>query len=97
MADGMRDRGIRIGEGDPEFQRGEQLAVDHDRRRIGAPDPGMPEVASGLEGFDVKTVMMACHGGPPRLMRSQVDHGRRKGRVNWFTLAENFTAAGALF
>src|SRR5580698_5834737 len=65
MADGVSDRGVRIGKGDAEFQRIEQFAVDHDRRGVGALDAGMPEVASGLEGFDVKTVVMARHWESP--------------------------------
>src|ERR1700753_2858410 len=95
MADGVGDRGVRgrAGGGDAEFQRVEQFAVDHDRRRIGAPDPGVPEVASGLEGFDVKTVVMARHGYP-RLLRAQIDHAAVKSRVKWFTFAGNFTAGG---
>ena len=40
-------------------------AVDHDGRGIGAPDPGVPQVASRLERFDVETVITTGHADSP--------------------------------
>src|ERR1700692_2721334 len=60
---GVRDSGIGIGPREADFERGERHPVDDDRSQIGAPDPGVPQTPSGLEGFDLKTVIV--HSATP--------------------------------
>jgi hypothetical protein len=51
-------RGIGIGPREADLKRGEQDAIDNDRLQIRAPDPGVPQTFSGLEGFDLKAVIV---------------------------------------
>jgi len=53
---GYRGIGIRPREAD--LKRGKQHAIDNDRLQIRAPDPGVPQTLSGLEGFDLKAVIV---------------------------------------
>src|SRR6266478_3151754 len=61
MALGVRDRCIRIGPGEADLQRRKRKAADDDGPLIRAPDPGVPQAATGLEGFDVIAVVEAYH------------------------------------
>jgi hypothetical protein len=61
----VRDRGFGIGPGHSEFQDGKNHAIDDDGRCIGSPDSGVPQIASSLEGFDVKTAIRLGHAGSP--------------------------------
>src|SRR5579859_4675871 len=62
---GVRDRGIRIGPGKADFERGERIAVDDQRLLVGAPDAGMPEAPPGFERLDVITLVEARHVWQP--------------------------------
>jgi hypothetical protein len=54
----IRDRRIGTGPRESDFERGKQNAVDDDRFLIRPPDPGMPQTSSGLEGLDLKAVIV---------------------------------------
>ncbi|MGO8909781.1 MAG: hypothetical protein ACLQDM_10760 [Bradyrhizobium sp.] len=54
----IRDRRIGIGPGETDFQLGKRNTVDDDRLEIRPPDPGVPEAFSGLEGLDLKAVIV---------------------------------------
>src|SRR5215467_9989359 len=66
VALGVGNRRILIGPGEADFQRGEWMAADHDRLLVRAPDPGVPQPASGLERLDVVAIIKACHEKAPR-------------------------------
>src|SRR6266566_6336495 len=51
-------RGIGIGPREADLKRGKQHTVDDDRLQIRSPDPGVPQTFSGLEGFDLKAVIV---------------------------------------
>src|SRR6267378_2675530 len=51
-------RGIGTGPGEADLKRGKQHAIDNDRLQIRPPDPGVPQTFSGLEGFDLKAVIV---------------------------------------
>jgi hypothetical protein len=56
----IRNRGIATGPREANFERGKQNAIDDDRLLIRAPDPGVPQTLSGLEGFNLKAVIVHC-------------------------------------
>jgi hypothetical protein len=58
----LRIRYSRIGTGprEADFERGKQNAIDDDRLLIRPPDPGMPQTLSGLEGLNLKAVIVHC-------------------------------------
>src|ERR1700744_615898 len=64
---GVGDRGVRIEPGEADFEGGKGITVDDQRAPIGAPDAGMPQSPTGLEGFDSVTFVKACHVAFPRL------------------------------
>ena len=65
MAFRVGNRGVGIGPRNAEFKDRKNHAIDHDRRGIGAPDPGVPQIAASLEGIDVKTVVEMDHAEFP--------------------------------
>src|SRR5712691_12518156 len=69
MVLGVRDRGLLIGPGEADLQRRKRMAADDDGPLIRAPDPGVPQAAAGLEGFDVIAVIKACHWTTPCVVR----------------------------
>jgi hypothetical protein len=56
----IRNRRIGTGPREADFERGKQNAIDDDRFLIRAPDPGMPQTLSGLEGLNLKAVIVHC-------------------------------------
>jgi hypothetical protein len=60
VSHGVGDRGFATGPRKAEFKRGKQIAVDDDGHQIRAPDPGVPQTFSSLEGLDLKAVMVHC-------------------------------------
>jgi hypothetical protein len=57
----IRNRRIGTGPREADFERGKQDAIDDDRLLIRPPDPGVPQTLSGLEGLDLKAVIVHCH------------------------------------
>jgi hypothetical protein len=54
------NRRIGTGPREADFERGKQNAIDDDGLLIRPPDPGMPQTLSGLEGLDLKAVIVHC-------------------------------------
>jgi hypothetical protein len=94
MAFRVGNRGVGIGPRNSELKDRKEHAIDHDRRCIGAPDPGVPQIAASLEGFDVKTVIEMDHAEfPLSYAGTRSDHVSAKANVIWFTFAAFFPAA----
>ena len=55
---GIRDRGIAMRPGETDLEFGKRDPIDDDRLLIRPPDPGVPEVSSGLESLDLKAVVI---------------------------------------
>jgi hypothetical protein len=66
MAFGVRDGRIRLGPGESDFKQGEGMTADDDGLAIRAPDAGVPQALSGLEGLDVIAFVERCHVATPR-------------------------------
>jgi hypothetical protein len=71
VTSGIGDRRIGIGPGESKFNGGKQDAVDHHGGLVGAPDPGVPQIPSSLEGFNVKAVVKIGHLGPRSLLEPE--------------------------
>jgi hypothetical protein len=52
------NRRIGTGPREADFERGKQNAIDDDRLLIRPPDPGVPQTLSGLEGLNLKAVIV---------------------------------------
>src|SRR5258705_10174973 len=90
---GMRDRFGGIGPCEADLQRGKRQAVDDDRFLIGPLDPGVPQAASGLEGFDVKAVVIAGHFMLRGCAGMTANHGTDARVVKRFTVPEKCSEA----
>src|SRR5258707_15005329 len=88
MVLGMCDRFGGIGPREADFERGKRQAIDDDRFLIGPLDPGVPQAVSGLEGFDVKAVVIAGHFMLRGCAGTTANHGTRARAVKRFTFAE---------
>jgi hypothetical protein len=76
-------RSIGIGPGEADFQRGKPNAVDDDGLLIRPPDPGVPQVFSGLKTLNRKVSVF--HRVTPGVFRSRWKHEAAKTSVNSFT------------
>jgi len=79
--------------GKADFERRERNAVRSAPAFVRAPDPGMPQTIPGLEGFDVKAVIV--HSPIPGICERSGKHVVVKTDVNSFTLSGFCYAAGA--
>jgi hypothetical protein len=91
----IRDRRIGTGPRESDFERGKQNAVDDDRFLIRPPDPGMPQTSSGLEGLDLKAVIVhrrdSSFFSRRVFFRSRKNHEPTKTNVNSFTCRAYFS------
>jgi hypothetical protein len=55
---GIRDRGIALGPGEPNFELRKRHPIDDDRLLVRTSDPGVPEASSSLESLDLKAVVI---------------------------------------
>jgi hypothetical protein len=88
---GIRDRGVGVRPGEADLKRRKQHAVDGDGRLIEAPDSGVPQILSSLEGLDLKAGVI--HVAPPLISASQRKHAAAKTNVNSFTSPAHFLPA----
>src|SRR5450631_3933350 len=75
----IRDRRIGIGPCEADLEHGKHHPVDHNGIQIRAPDPGVPQAPSGLEGLDSKSVIVALHLVTPPIWDTIRECGPKNG------------------
>src|SRR6476620_8730981 len=93
---GMRERFGGIGPCEADLERGKWQAVDDDRFLIGPLDPGVPQAASGLEGFDVKALVIAGHFMLRGCAVITANHGTGARVVKRFTVPEKSSGGASV-